>query len=1521
MAKTAYQLWQEDQDRKKKQAQLDASQGKINFREASQTSRPQYTLPGYQGQSETKNYDWETSILGGIKGKGIGRSNNDKFDYVTKRLGMTPGQSEDFRNFLDFQYDSQQSIKTNKDGTVSKGQNVRPGQGALLKNDVMNGIFNNMNKRMNNDIQAKQQAEIEKAKQQLELSKQVSKERNGLLGFLDSTFGRVGNAAHKVFGEDFVNAENQNYANLAADKLKKNPKDKHSIEAIQMLNNTTRSPKNGLEKASDFIGTSAGELAPYTIGGAYGAADALIGQTALKNPIAKDLIRGAIAGTIAGTEKAAVRKVASNQDTSPLAVLAEAGMAGGGDAVLGGLMRNLNLKGQLNEVLKGTKSQAFNEEEFQKALQEAYAPKGDISNVIADPVKQVPPIPQFTPKYSGTLNPKSLDSFVPNEIPKVDVPATTNEWLNFAQSGQVSKARGSFPKANVGQYTGEMISKQGDNILNQTDALKNAPEGGYNQRLLDIQKEMQKTGDKRGIYRPQLSPDELYLKVKGPNDPKTFDDLIKLAEMENNKANAPVNIKTLLRNDPRIADAIKKLNQLGGKPKETGIPGPDIPTVQSYDEMMNSINQQPKTTTPNGINLNIPKLPDNLTPAEKLQQFLNSIKKNDEVAAAIEPSAQKSLKAGRDYEPITAGAEPIEGNFGNKLINSEKNPNPFDHPYQPGDTLPNTIEQIGTKTEKDPVNVKAAVDTAYTKTVDNLHRLEQFDKQVEEVLGRRLNASESTHTLGLNSRGSDMISKQILTENMVDKNGEVIGQSLNDITMKVPKGRLKEFEDYLINLHAITRMERGEKVFPDEMQMTPDKSRAIVAKYEEQHPEFKEIANEYYQYNKQLGQKWLVDTGILSKEQWEGYLEANPHYVPNNRIFSDIERPLFYGAKKGFGNQSNPIKKAIGSQRKIVSPIESTIEHTAQYVKTAKRNEVMQTLINNIKQDPEAFQGWAEIIPTENGAGTFLDSIGNKLKNEGIDGVLDEFNKAFDQKVDLTKGNVVRGLIDGKPVHVKVHDPALLDALTNLQPKAQNVVIHALGKVTRIMKNLTTGVNPVFSLTRNIFRDIPTAFTNSKSTNNPFVFSKDLVQSVVSVIKNDELYRSFKAVGGGHASPISSDANLLAQSKRSILSREKGLWVGTKHYGGKVLGALENLNNAVEAAPRLAEFKRIAGDSYDSKMKALYEANDVTVNFNKYGNVAKEIDSVIPYFNAAVQGLDKTWRTFISPSATAAEKTAAGVKAFASVTIPSIIMFSINHDDPNYQKVSNYIKDTNFLIPKGDGTFIKIPKPRELGVVFGSDVERVLRMWADQDPNAFKDFTTTIWDNFKPPVRTIAAPFFDLRANKNFMDAPIIPGDLEGVSRQYQYDSKTSELSKKLGSLFGVSPMNSDYIIKSYGGVLGELGLPLMTKNNSVGQTLKQKVTVDPVFSNDIQKSFYDTKTKLDQAYNNLNKQGVRTENLNESLRKMLNKKSLDMGKIRKRIKEVQVDNSLSSDERLKQIRVLQEQINQIAAIGNQIAR
>ncbi|WP_026676777.1 LPD38 domain-containing protein [Fictibacillus gelatini] len=863
----------------------------------------------------------------------------------------------------------------------------------------------------------------------------------------------------------------------------------------------------------------------------------------------------------------------------------------------------------------------------------------------------------------------------------------------------------------------------------------------------------------------------------------------------------------------------------------------------------------------------------------------------------------KSKSTTEKFEAISAEPQP-------KLVKVKEMPDFF---RNNDGVIPDTRGHIVSKTVVSKIPLSELKNKAYIKGVDNLHRLKQFDEAVEKITGNKLKASESTHILGLNSRGSDMISKQILTQNVVDSKGNVIGQSLKDIAKKIPKGKEVDFEDYLINKHAITRMGRGEKVFPDEMKMSPEKSAAIVKAYEQKHPEFKQLAKEYYDYNKQLGKAWLVDTGILTPEQWEGYLKANPHYVPNNRAFKDIERSLFTGrAKKGFANQTNPVKKATGSQRQIISPLESTIEHTANYIKTAKRNEVMQTLIRNISKNPEAFKGWAEIVPTKDSK-----DVLETLNKEGIEGLLENFNKGFDQKPDLNKGNVVSGIVNGQKVHVRVHDPALLDALTNLDPKAQNIIIHSLGQVTRVMKNLTTGINPIFSLTRNIFRDIPTAYVNSKSTSNPFTFGKDLLGAVVSVIKNDELYRSFKAVGGGHSSPIASDVNLLAQSKRSILPQK-----GIKPLLGKGLAALENLNNAVETAPRLAEYKRFAknGD-YDSKVRGLYEANDVTVNFNKYGNVTKDADAIIPYLNAAIQGLDKTYRAFKD------NPVKAGVKAFTAITVPSIVLYAINHKDPNYQKLSNFIKDTNFLIPKGDGTFYKIPKPRELGVLFGSDVERVLRKWQDDDPEAFEKFSNTILDAFKPPARSVLAPFTDLRANKDFAGRPIVPGDLQRLSPKYQYDSRTSEVSKWLGDKLNLSPKQLDYLANSYGGVIADLGIPATASDNGgnpldrISETLKRQVTADPVYSNDILDKFYSTKEKLDRANADYKATGERSNDLNERLRKIFGRQSRQISDVRKSMKQIQNNKSLPFKERQDKLRELQKKLNSIADKTNKLVR
>src|SRR5665648_85702 len=849
--------------------------------------------------------------------------------------------------------------------------------------------------------------------------------------------------------------------------------------------------------------------------------------------------------------------------------------------------------------------------------------------------------------------------------------------------------------------------------------------------------------------------------------------------------------------------------------------------------------------------------------------------------------------------------------------------------------LPNTASHIVSKTERQPTNLETLKTNAYIKTTDNLHRLNQLDQYVEKSTGTKLSPKDKTYMLGLNSRGTGMTSSTILEEALVNPQGVKIGDSLKTNTKQLKSAKdMQSFDDYLVNKHAITRMRAGEKVYPDEMAMTPEMSEAKVKEIEALHPEFKELSTKLYEFQNKLTKSWLVDTGIVSPEAYGKWVIDNPHYVPNNRFFSELEKPGFgVPTKRGFAGQSNPVKARTTSQRKVISPLETIMEHTEQYVKVARRNEVMQSLIRNLEKNPEEFKGWAEIIPSDSQLKEGLMGEINKiLEADGMDGVVEAFNKQFDdifsaKKQSLDMGNIVTGLVGGEKVHVRVNDPLLLDALTNLKPQAQKNVIAALGSVTRVMKNLTTGINPVFGLARNIWRDIPTAFINSKSTNNPLVFGKDLLGSIIDIMGNKEVYKSYKAMGGGYASSsVSASRNTLAESKArllpSTLNVKRPLQTtkelvthplkSTKKILSTGMGTLERFNNVVESAPRLGEFKRVskAGD-YDAKIKGLYEANDVTTNFSRSGNIIKDADAVFPYLNAAWQGIDKLVRTFKN------NPVQAPIKAMAAVTFPTIVLYQLNHNNPAYQQLSDYNKDNYFLFPKSDGTFIKIPKPREVGVMFGSSVERALRQFEDHDSDAFNRFMETVKTNFTPPLtRSILAPLSDVRANENFIGAPIVTGAVSRLSPPLQFDERTSEPAKFLGKKLNQSPQQIDYLARSYLGGVAQLGIPATTKNGSVGKTLNKQVTADPVFSNDIQRDFYKTLDKISTSSADAKATGDSSLEKGQYYKSMFNKTNTYMGKLRKEVDKIQAG-TLTNEEKDAKIRVLQIRMLEMAKEAN----
>jgi len=814
---------------------------------------------------------------------------------------------------------------------------------------------------------------------------------------------------------------------------------------------------------------------------------------------------------------------------------------------------------------------------------------------------------------------------------------------------------------------------------------------------------------------------------------------------------------------------------------------------------------------------------------------------------------------------------------------------------------PDTLTHIVSKADREPINAKRTLVQRYIDFVDNQYRINQSDKYFEKATGVKLSADQKAYVRAMNSRGSDITAQSILTDRLVDAQNNVIGESFESITKKIPKGFEKHFEDYMINRHAPSWMKKGRDVFPKDMLMTETICNDKVAEYERLYPEFKDVAKEWDKWWGDFGQSWLVDTGIVEQKVWDDLRIEYPHYVKFQRQLAEVE-----GVRGGKKTGSDPIKKGVGSERKIVSPIESAIEDIDNIVKLARRNESMQQLAEQMLSSPNEMRGWGEIVPRAKSPS--VDP--HHTYPDGLDTIIDQVNKSFEQaKIDPKHGNQIIVKMNGEDVRVRVFDPMLLKALGNFSTQGQGVIIETTRQVTRMMKNLTTGINPIFGLTRNIFRDIPTAYINSKSTVNPITFTVDLVKAFKDVVTNGEVYRDYKSMGGGHSSSISADRNLLAGSKARILqgyidpSRPAQ---ATGRLFTKGVGVLENLNNAVESAPRLAEYKRIAkrgGNTFESKTEGLYEANDITVNFKRRGNVTHAADALIPYLNAAVQGVDKLIRVYKDNPVKAL------IKSIMAVSVPSLILYSINHDDDNYNKLSNFIKDNNYCIPLSDGTFWKIPKPREVGVVFGSLFERQLRKEMDNDPQAMKDFLGTVKVNFTPPMRSIAAPINDLDANEDFIGRPIIPGYMEDLSPELQYDKNTSGISKAIGSATGQSPKKLDYLAKSYLGVIGQVGVPLTSDGGSFGKKMKSVVTADPLYSNDVFKDFYEEKERLDTIYADYKETKIKPSKesgYSNAKRMSFNRTSALVSEIRRKMRTIE-KSKLPEDVKQQRLKKMQE--------------
>lgn len=211
-----------------------------------------------------------------------------------------------------------------------------------------------------------------------------------------------------------------------------------------------------------------------------------------------------------------------------------------------------------------------------------------------------------------------------------------------------------------------------------------------------------------------------------------------------------------------------------------------------------------------------------------------------------------------------------------------------------------------------------------------------------------------------------------------------------------------------------------------------------------------------------------------------------------------------------------------------------------------------------------------------------------------------------------------------------------------LDVKNKNTFLENIGKLTgtQILRFFATGGNPLFIIgnTAVDFQNIA-FWSDTYSKFKPLAaaqlmrdFTKNFIKKAVMNNKYNAIFNEYINHGGA-LDYLSNDGLKALESMNPVKSVAKQAQKGLLAYGR----AMAFLGETSEVAFRLSVFEKVKEDSLkdfrkengrepnfqekeDILWKAAREARE-TMDFSQGGDVAKNIDSVFPYFNAALQGI------------------------------------------------------------------------------------------------------------------------------------------------------------------------------------------------------------------------------------------------------------------------------------------------------------
>lgn len=751
----------------------------------------------------------------------------------------------------------------------------------------------------------------------------------------------------------------------------------------------------------------------------------------------------------------------------------------------------------------------------------------------------------------------------------------------------------------------------------------------------------------------------------------------------------------------------------------------------------------------------------------------------------------------------------------------------------------------------------------YTKTVDELNPLREMVEEIERVTGEKIPFEDNPLMQAWIARGWVGKVQEFLAKGRPEKGI----RAFEDIIKDIPQKEHKDFSAYLVALHDLDLHRNGQMAT-----FTLKEDLAAVSQYEK-NPTFKSAAKDIHRFQDYILAE-LVNNGILKPETYHLLRNKYPNYVPFFRDFSTESMDGFFSSSKGFVNVANPIKRFKGSTRDIIDPLESIVKNTYQFYNAIERNHVGVTFAKLAKKP---------------GVGTIVEEVRGNRPAKSTD-------------------NTFSVWVKGKKV-VYETTPELAQTMKMMNKDTSNFITKILQYPASWLRAGST-VTAGFAIT-NALRDTISAGVFSKHGFLPVV---DTFRGLAHFLKKDQLYWDYVKSGGAHAAMVSLDRDYLSGHLRELFSRKSTL----SKVARNPIEVLRAISEATEVATRLGEFSN-ARKGYTGlysrltkinlKPKSLGEASiasrDITIDFSRTGTHTKTANKVVAFFNATVQGGDKLVRAWRD------DPKGMTIKSTLFITLPTIALWYLNKDNTAYQELPQWEKDTFFHIPAGD-KFVKIPKPFELGLLYGTTFERMLQYFDDKSTGrngvGFKGLGDRAIDTLLPDVLpTALSPIWEWWSNySKFRQRNIVPQSQEKLPDKLQYGSNTSMVARKIGDTFNVSPYKVDNTIMGYGGNLARLGLDITDAISGANEKRPTKGVTElpeirrffakPYQSSDSVQRVYDDFKEQEKLHNELKLTGQRPEGYDPKLYNKLKNAQNSFKAINKASKKIIDSETMSSD-------------------------